>query len=136
MTAFTKLVEDFYISGQIGPVHIGQASTEGIKTIINLRPNGEKPGYLDAEDAADVAEDHDVKYHHLPIPMTGPNPDQVSQFAQIIDACDGPVLAHCGSGKRAAILWALSSKGKISADDILKCCASSGHDLSGLRPHL
>lgn len=136
MSEFHKLDGDLYIYGQITPDHISQAASEGIKTIINLRPDGEKPDYIDADKAAEIAINKNIEYHHIPVAMTGPIPDQVTSFAQTLGGCEGPVLAHCGSGKRAAILWALISKGKLSADDIIATCANSGHDLSKLRPNL
>ncbi len=136
MSAFTKLADNFFIYGQISPSHINQASSQGIKTIVNLRPDAEKPGYLDAEDAADVAEDNNLKYHHLPIALSGPSPDQVVSFVELMQNSEGPLLVHCGSGKRAAILWALAHKDKISADEILTRCANCGHDLAMLRPYL
>ena len=136
MTDFFKLADDFYIHGQITQEHISQASSDGIKTIINLRPDGEKPGYINAQDAADVAKNNNVTYHHIPVAMTGPKPEQVASFKQTVQGCDGAVLVHCGSGKRAAILWALSNKGALTADEIISACANFGHDLSKLRANL
>lgn len=136
MTSFTKLAPDLYITGQISPEQIKQASTEGIKTIVNLRPDGEKTGYIDAADASDLAVNGKLNYHHLPIAMTGPNQDQVNSFGELLENCEAPVLVHCGTGKRAAILWALCNKGILSVDEIIKCCADCGHDISKMRPHL
>jgi len=136
MSEFKKLADEYYICGQITPEHIDKASSEGFKSIINLRPDNEKPGYIDAGKASEVAKINNVTYHHIPVAMTGPLPEQIDSFSEILQGCDGPVLVHCGSGKRAAILWALSNKGKISADDIIAACANCGHDLSKLRPHL
>lgn len=136
MTNFIKLAENFYIYGQIDRSHISRASSDGIKTIINLRPDGEKPGYINADNAAELADDENINYHHIPVAMTGPSPEQVKEFGDLLENCEDPILAHCGSGKRAAILWALSNKDKLSADEIIKSCADCGHDLSKLRPHL
>lgn len=136
MSAFHKLDGDLYIYGQITSDQISQAASEGIKTIINLRPDGEKADYIIAAEAAEIAKDNNIEYHHIPVAKTGPIPDQVTSFAHTLIGCEGPVLAYCGSGKRAAILWALVSKGKMSADDIISACANCGHDLSALKPNL
>lgn len=136
MTQFIEITPDFFVAGQLDLSRIKDAASEGVKTIFNFRPNGEKAGYVSADQAASEAEANGVTYHHLPVAMSGPRPDQVASFAKLFQECEGPVLAHCGTGKRAAVMWALSHKGKMTADEILSHCGKSGHDLSMLRPHL
>ena len=48
----------------------------------------------------------------------------------------GPVLAHCASGKRATMLWALANPEAMDADERMDRAGKAGHDLSDIRHRL
>ena len=54
----------------------------------------------------------------------------------IIGGADGKVLAYCGSGQRATLLWMLSNPDNLSADERIERAAAAGYDLAGLREQL
>ncbi len=136
MSNFTPLHDNLSIYGQISEADISMAAENGITTIINLRTEGEKGVTISPADAAKAAADNGIAYHHIPVSPMMVTEDNISEFAKIIDGATGPVLAHCGSGKRAAMLWVRSQAGKISADDLIAKAAAAGHDLSALRSML
>jgi sulfide:quinone oxidoreductase len=136
MSRFAFIDADYSVSGQLDAAQIGEAASEGFKTIINLRPDAEKPGYISAADAANCAAGQGLDYHHIAVAVSGPTPQQIADFKALLNGCKKPVLAHCGTGRRAAIMWALVQKGQLPTEKIVGCCAAAGHDISALAARL
>ena len=128
------------MSPQLEAGDIEAAAAAGFKTILNLRPDGEKPGYLSDAEAAEHAGAHGLDYRHIPVPVKGAMPDitpeHLTSFARALDETPGPALAYCGTGRRAALIWALCAAESTAADEIISRCAAAGHDLSPIRPVL
>lgn len=140
MSNFSRINEHFSVSPQLEAGDIEAAAAAGFKTILNLRPDGEKPGYISDTEAADIAAGHGLDYRHIPVPVKGATPDitpeRLTAFAQALAETPGPALAYCGTGRRAALVWALCAAESTAADEIISQCAAAGHDLSPIRPIL
>jgi sulfide:quinone oxidoreductase len=82
-------------------------AASGVRTIVNNRPDGEDRGQLPAAEAEAVAAAHGVAYHHIPV--TGPTLSRadVEAFAAVLASAEQPLVAHCRSGTRSTLLWAL-----------------------------
>ncbi|MBL4758822.1 MAG: TIGR01244 family phosphatase [Rhizobiales bacterium] len=133
----TELDTDLHISGQITQDDIKSAAKKGIKTIINVRPDGEQEGdYMTAREASDIASEHGVNYCHIPVVPDQISDQNVADFGKVLAELPRPILAHCGSGKRVSVLWALSNNGSLSADERIEKAGEAGHDLSALKPRL
>ena len=104
---FKSLDAGLHVAPQITEQDIAAAADAGIKTIINVRPDGEQATAMTSADARALAEARGLAYHHLPVTPTGIADEHVQGFRDLLDSAEGPVLAHCGSGLRAAVLWAL-----------------------------
>lgn len=136
----SRINEHFSVSPQLDAGDIEAAAAAGFKTILNVRPDGEKAGYLADAEAASIAAEHGLDYRHVPVPVKGAMPDitpqRIDSFGAALEELPAPVLAYCGTGRRAVLMWALCSAGKTAIDEILSCCAAAGHDLSPIRPIL
>lgn len=101
-----RLDQDIAVAGQPNEIEIGEVAREGFKMLIINRPDGEDFGQPTHERTAEVARAAglDVRY----IPVTGPTltAEKVQEFARALAEAKGPVLAHCRSGTRSAVLWA------------------------------
>jgi uncharacterized protein (TIGR01244 family) len=91
-------------AGRLDRGDIEALAAAGVRTIINNRPDGEDPGQLPAADARRIAEAHGIAYHHIPITAATLSRADV---AALRDA-PAPVIAHCRSGTRSTLLWALT----------------------------
>jgi len=131
-----KIEDDFYVSPQIMPEHFAELAVQGIKTIINNRPDGERGVYPANIEMAELAAKHDMEYRFIPVNPMALTMEPVNAFAAAIEELPGPVAAYCASGRRSAMMWALTNVTNKSADEIITACASQGHDLSQMRPML
>lgn len=133
---FKKIDDSLAVAGQIASGDLPRAAAQGFKTVINVRPDGEQAAAMTAGDARDAATASALAYHHLPVLPTQITDEDVSAFKALLDSTDGPVLAHCGTGMRATVLWALANAGSMDTQEILHKAASAGFDLSRVAPRI
>lgn len=129
------LVDGLSVSPQVTEQDIRDAHEAGFRTIINNRPDGEEPGQLSSAQAGQLARELGLVYIHQP--ATGPTLESVAgEFGRALATAPGPILAHCRSGTRCTILWALAEAkaGTLDGDAILRKAASAGYDLSAYAP--
>jgi len=131
-----QLEDGFSVTQQLQAGDFAAIAAAGFKVVINNRPDGEKPDYISAAEAAQLAEAHGLVYHHIPVTPTQLSEDAVTRLKAVLESVAGPIVAHCGTGKRSSAMWALARAGMVEADHILERCALAGHDLSPLRPRL
>jgi len=103
-----ELAPGFSVAGSLGDADIAALARAGVRTLINNRPDGEDRRQLAAAEAGRLAAAHGVRYHHLPITAASLSRADVEAFAGILREATQPVVAHCRSGTRSALLWALT----------------------------
>ncbi|MFZ5608744.1 MAG: TIGR01244 family sulfur transferase [Pseudomonadota bacterium] len=132
MTTPYPLDDNLYVAGQLDPADFAAAAKMGITCIINNRPDHEDRGQMTADEGRALAAEHGLGYVHLPVTATSFSPDIVAAFADALEKADGPVLAHCKSGARSAVLWALGvvMRGALSHDEAVRRAAQCGIDIT------
>lgn len=128
-----QLAPGLSATGKLDEPDIEALAAAGVKTIINNRPDGEDPGQLPAAEAQRLAAAHGIQYHHIPV--TGPtlSPTDVDAFAAVLASAPTPIVAHCRSGTRSTLLWALT---RLRAGDepqaLIATAARHGIDIAAL----
>ncbi len=95
-------------AGKLDRNDIEALAQDGVRTIVNNRPDDEDPGQLSATEARRIAEAQGIAYHHIPITAASLSRADVDAFAAVLAAAEQPIVAHCRSGTRSTLLWALS----------------------------
>jgi len=104
VTNFAKLESTIACAGAMTPAGVGEVKKRGYAAIINLRETTETGAGVEAEIVA--AQEAGIRYVHLPLKSTAPDPAVVDQFLKaVVDPANQPVLVHCGTGNRASALW-------------------------------
>ena len=98
-----------------------------------IAPMAKTPGSLPAAEARRIAEAHGIAYHHIPITAATLSRADVDAFATALRDGPEPVVAHCRSGTRSALLWALTRM-REGADplSLISAAAQHGIDIAGL----
>lgn len=127
--------EKFWISAQPGDADLQKARGMGIAMIVNNRPDGEDFGQPTAAAQKEVAARMGMTYAHIPVSPAGIDRVQVKAFQEALANAPGPVLAHCRSGMRSAMLWAIGEvmDGRMQARELDAVSRRIGIDLSGAR---
>lgn len=99
---FFRIDKDFCSGGQPRPEHLAQLKAEGVKVIINLRPESEHRVELET-DAAKAA---GLRYINIPVVFTDPKDEQVDEFLKVTDDPNNrPAFIHCAGAIRVGAFW-------------------------------
>ena len=127
-----KLDQTAFVS--VRQLHAGdldEAVAQGVRLIVNNRPDGEEPGQPSSAEIEAAARDAGLDYRHIPI-AGGFAPEQVEAMAEALE--QGPVLAFCRSGTRSTFLWALARAARgAPAEESVAAAAAAGYDLGPIR---
>jgi uncharacterized protein (TIGR01244 family) len=115
-------------AGRLDRTDIEALAAAGVRTIINNRPDGEDPGQLSAAEARRIAEAHGIAYHHIPVTAATLSRADVDAFAAALTSSAAPVVAHCRSGTRSTLLWALTRM-REGADSLSLIAAAAQHGI-------
>jgi uncharacterized protein (TIGR01244 family) len=134
MTAeLIALAPGLSVAGGLNRADIEALARAGVRTIINNRPDGEDPGQLPAAQARRIAEGYGIAYHHIPVTAANLTEGDVDAFAAILQTAAEPVVAHCRSGTRSALLWALTRLREGARPlTLIAEAARHGIDIAGL----
>jgi uncharacterized protein (TIGR01244 family) len=129
MTAeLISLAPGLSVAGALDESDIEALAAAGVRTIINNRPDGEDPGQLPAAAAQKLAATLGIAYHHIPVTAASLSRDDVEAFAAALQTAAKPVVAHCRSGTRSTLLWALTQL-RVGAEPTALVAAAARHGI-------
>lgn len=133
MPHLMELAPGLTATGALGAADIEALAAAGVKTIINNRPDGEDPGQLSADEARRLAAAHGIAYHHIPFVAATLTRADIDAFDAALKSAPHPVVAHCRSGTRSTMIWALTRM-REGADPaaLVALGAKNGVDISAL----
>jgi uncharacterized protein (TIGR01244 family) len=121
----------FVFTRQLTVDDIDEAAAQGVRLIVNNRPDGEEPGQPSSAELEAAARAAGLDYRHIPV-AGGFSPAQVEAMAQALG--QGPVLAFCRSGTRSTYLWALARSAQgAPPNESVAAAAAAGYDLGPIR---
>ncbi len=134
MTESTKINDFLSVSGQISLADLADFAKQGFVTVINNRPDNEEPGQLDHQTAAAEAKTRGLDYRYQPIVSSAISRHDVVEFKNLLSHEGKPILAHCRSGTRCYLMFALS-RALFEGESPLMLvaeAASKGYDIRAL----
>lgn len=131
-----QLSPQLSISAQISATDIPAIAAQGFQAVICNRPDGEKEGQPTFEEIHRASENLGLESLHLPVIAKSISRTDVDAFAEIVEELPKPILAYCGTGTRATILWALTQAGKLRTEEILELAQRAGVDTKALSARL
>jgi uncharacterized protein (TIGR01244 family) len=131
---FRQITDTVFASPQITLAEVAEASAQGIKLIINNRPEGESDDQTPGDEIEAAAKAAGMAYIAIPVTHAGFSEGQVKAMAEALENADGPVLAYCRSGTRSTLLWALAEAGKGTNPAVIAAqAARAGYDITPVR---
>ncbi len=127
-----KLTAELSVAPQITPANVAEIATQGFRSIICNRPDGEgadQPSFAEIERAAAAA---GLAFRYDPVQSGKVSDAHAAVFGAALDSLPKPVLAYCRTGTRSTTLWALSQAGRKPLMEIVETAKSAGFDLSGV----
>lgn len=139
METVTFITPNFAVTGMPARQDFERFATLGFKAVISNRPDHEQDGQMTGRQEAVLAWRAGLKFRHIPATKFELFTDAVVEpMADALNRLEGPIIAHCESGLRSAILWAAASarSHSQSVDCVLAALEKAGFDLDFLRDDL
>jgi uncharacterized protein (TIGR01244 family) len=134
MSDFRRLSESVRASPQITLDDVENARAEGVRMIVNNRPEGEAEDQTPGPAIEAAARAAGMGYRAIPIGQQGFSEPDVQAMCDALAEADGKMLAYCRSGTRSTLLWALAqSASGQDPDEIAAAAASAGYDVASIR---
>ncbi|GIT85574.1 MULTISPECIES: TIGR01244 family sulfur transferase [Roseobacter] len=131
-----EVTPKFSVAPQISPDQMHDLVAAGFKRVLCNRPDAEVPVSHQAAAMEAAAKQAGLEFFACPLTHVSMTPDIIAKNHDLIDGCDGPVIAYCASGTRSTIAWALAATKSMSVDDVLSAARAAGYELGNLRPTL
>ena len=103
-----ELAPGVYVTGQLFDDTVRAAAKQGVKTIINNRPDHEGPGQPLSADLQKLAEELGMSFVFQPVVSGRMTPQDVEDFRSIYQDVEKPLLIFCRTGARSTQLFEIS----------------------------
>ena len=135
MTDFRRLSDSMLASPQISKEDVAVASAQGVRLIVNNRPDGEEAGQPEGAAIEAAAHEAGLDYVAIPVSSAGFSQPQVEALRDALGKSEGKVLGFCRSGTRSTFLWSLAQAADGAEPDTVAAAArGGGYDVSPIRP--
>lgn len=137
MLDIVTITPEFAIGPQISPEDIEQISVAGFKSVLNARPDDEIGEYLLSGEAEKLVRAAGLSYGFCPTEGHEIFETEITdQFETLLADLPKPIFAHCKTGTRAAILWALVAARHREIEDVISTLRDAGQELDFLEQEL
>ena len=133
----TWITPEFAVTSALAPADLATLAAQGISAIVSNLPDGEDDTQMTAKSEAAHAWRAGLIFRHVPASKHDLFTDVVVEgMGDALRALKGPVVAHCKSGLRSAIIWAAASARSQPVDCVLAALEKAGFDLDLIRDDL
>jgi uncharacterized protein (TIGR01244 family) len=101
-----QIAADVCVAPQLTPEAMAEAAALGFRSVVNNRPDFEHG--LDQPTSAAIeaaARSAGLEYRYLPVDGGYQSPEEIAEFAQLLQELPRPLLAFCRSGARSTRLF-------------------------------
>jgi sulfide:quinone oxidoreductase len=103
-----ELAPKVFVTGQIFQHDLKLIAEQGIRSIVNNRPDGEAMDQPPNEELARAAAELGIEYVYLPVVSGRITPQNIEDFSNVCEKLERPLLVFCRSGARSTALWEMS----------------------------
>jgi sulfide:quinone oxidoreductase len=133
MQDYKTITSKFSVAGALVPGDIAKFAEIGFRTIVSNLPDEEVTNGFTSILAKAEADKHGMRYIHMPANgATVTDMDVIDQFANVLADADQPIIAHCKTGTRSAILYGLVAARTTRPAVVLELLDDIGFDLDFL----
>jgi len=137
MNKIVQITPQFAVTGALAPADFAEAASMGFRAVLSNLPDGELPAVPGSAEARELAVRAGLGFAHVPVRKGDLGLEAIA--AEMLAALGGlkaPVLAHCASGQRSALAWAVAAARCQSVERVLAALASAGFAFAPLRAEL
>ncbi len=134
MIRTTEIAPGLAVAAQLVAADIAGLAEQGVRTLVNNRPDGEEAAQMPMAAARDEAKRHGLAYVYIPVTSGTITTADVAAFERALAESPKPIVAHCRSGTRTYLLWATGQAlgGKADPARLVADAAAKGYDIKSL----
>jgi uncharacterized protein (TIGR01244 family) len=132
----TQITDGVFITSQLQPDSVTYLKRRGIKTVVDIRPDGEDAGQPPSTDIERAAKAGDVSFYYIPVPHEIIPDAAVDALSAAMAASRLPTVLYCRTGRRAVRLFALAEATRAdgpAADSIQLMVKKAGFSADDLQ---
>ena len=103
-----ELAPQVYVCGQLFESDLRLVANQGVRSIVNNRPDNESAGQPLSADLAKVAEELGITFVHFPVELGSVTMQDAEAFAKVCDELKRPLVVFSRTGARATKIWEMS----------------------------
>ncbi len=131
------ITPEFAVTSVLAPDDFSALAAQGFTAVISNLPDDEDTAQMTAKSEATHAWRAGLVFRHVPATKHDLFTDVVVEgMGDALRTLKGPVIAHCKSGLRSAIIWAAASARSQPVDCVLAALEKAGFDLEVIRDDL
>jgi uncharacterized protein (TIGR01244 family) len=131
-----RIADDLFLTSQLKSEDIRPLRYRGIRTIVDMRPDGEAVDQTPSAEIGDAAKRIGLSFHYIPVPHESLPESDVQALSEVLSHDDRPAVLYCRTGRRAVRLFALVEASRVdgpSTDAILGMVRAAGFSADDLR---
>jgi uncharacterized protein (TIGR01244 family) len=131
----TKITDQVFLTTQIKPSNMRFLRQQQIKTVIDMRPDGEAADQPSSEQMQQAAKANRIEFHYIPVPHERIPDEAVDSLQSVLKDLEEPAVLYCRTGRRALRLYALAKASQTdgpNANELLSLVRSAGFDAEDL----
>jgi len=121
-----------FVSDQLLPADFVILAAQGIRSVVNNRPDAEAAGQPRSTELEEAAKLVGIEYVHAPIATQFMTLAELESNRQLLAALPPPICGFCRTGARAAISWGLLRIGELRKSTVIDAVAGAGLPTDGL----
>jgi uncharacterized protein (TIGR01244 family) len=137
--ALVQVAHDLFITSQLQPDDFRRLSRRGIRTVVDIRPDGEAGDQPSSAKMEQAAQPYHIAFHYIPVPHENIPDEAVSKLGEVLSARKDPAVLYCRTGRRAVRLLALAQAAQVDgpgADSILTMVRTAGFTAEDLKDQI
>jgi sulfide:quinone oxidoreductase len=100
-----ELAPQVYATGQLFETDLQLLSRQGVRSIVNTRPDGESEGQPASADLAKAAKEVGITLVHFPVDPASMTKEDAGAFMKTCDELDRPLMVCGRSGGQSTKIW-------------------------------
>ncbi len=100
-----EVAPEVYASGPLFESDLRLVAKQGVRSIVNTRPDNESTGQPLSADLAKIAKDLGMTFVHLPVDPGSINRETAEAFLQACDELERPLVVCGRSGAQSTRIW-------------------------------
>lgn len=133
------IAEDVFLSSQLKPEHIRSLKNQGIRSVIDIRPDGEVADQPSSSELELASRRRRIEFYYIPVPHETIPDSAVDALSKALSQTLRPSVLYCRTGRRAARTFALAEASRVdgpTVEEIVTMVRAAGFSADDLRERI